>query len=103
MNRTKTTPKRAFTSPPRVKYEPPTLDEAIVAARGLTEDLEQQVEIAAGLMGLPPDEVRPRLLATPPERPAPRIIPTPSARTGVSRAVVVERKPSWTLRRERSA
>jgi len=29
----------------RVKHEPPTLDDAIFAARGLTDNLQQQVEI----------------------------------------------------------
>ena len=46
----------------RVKSEPPTLDDAIFAARGLTDNVQQQVEIAASLMGLPEDEVRPAVL-----------------------------------------
>ena len=46
----------------RVKHEPPTLDDAIFAARGLTDNVQQQVEIAASLIGLPPDEVRPAVL-----------------------------------------
>ena len=36
--------------PRRVRHDPPTLDEAIFAARGLTDDIEQQIDIAAGLM-----------------------------------------------------
>ena len=36
----------------RVRHDPPTLEEAIAAARDLTDDLEQQAEIAAGLMDL---------------------------------------------------
>ena len=53
--------------PVRVRKEPPTLKEAIAAAQGLTNELgEQQVEIAAGLMGLTADEVRPSVLAAPP-------------------------------------
>src|SRR5918912_1121207 len=43
----------------RVRREPPTLDEAIAAAQGLSDDLEQQVAIAAGLIGMTEDEVRP--------------------------------------------
>ena len=39
--------------PRRVRHDPPTLEEAIFAARGLTDDLEEQVAIAAGLMELP--------------------------------------------------
>jgi hypothetical protein len=46
----------------RVKNEPPTLEDAIFAARGLTDNLQQQVEIAASLIGLPPDEVRAAVL-----------------------------------------
>ena len=33
--------------PRRVRNDPPTLEEAIFAARGLTEDVQEQVEIAA--------------------------------------------------------
>ena len=43
--------------PRRVKHDPPTLEEAIFAARGLTDDVDAQVEIAAGLMDAEPDEV----------------------------------------------
>jgi hypothetical protein len=46
----------------RVKHEPPTLEDAIFAARGLTDDFQQQVEVAASLMGKPEDEVRAALL-----------------------------------------
>ena len=40
--------------------------EAVAAAQALTPDLEQQVDITAGLMGLTPDEARPFVLAAPP-------------------------------------
>src|SRR5215475_4462592 len=43
--------------PRRVRRDPPTLDEAIFAAVGITDDQEQQAEIAAALMGLPFDDV----------------------------------------------
>lgn len=49
--------------PIRVRREPPTLDEAVAAARDLADELEHQVEIAAGLIGLPADEVRPHVEA----------------------------------------
>ena len=52
--------------PVRVRKEPPTLEEAIVAAQGLTDEVGEQVEIAAGLMGLTADEVRPSVLSAPP-------------------------------------
>ena len=43
--------------PRRVRRDPPTLDEAIFAAVGITDDHEQQAEIAAALMGMPYDTV----------------------------------------------
>ena len=43
--------------PRRVRRDPPTLDEAIFAAIGITDDQQQQAEIATALMGLPFDEV----------------------------------------------
>ena len=44
--------------PRRVRHDPPTLDEAIFAAVGITDDQEAQAEIAAALMGMPFDTVR---------------------------------------------
>jgi pyruvate/2-oxoglutarate/acetoin dehydrogenase E1 component len=41
----------------RVRRDPPTLEEAIFAAVGITDDQQQQAEIAAALMGLPYEEV----------------------------------------------
>src|SRR5947208_17042827 len=42
----------------RVRRDPPTLDEAIFAAIGITDDREAQAEIAASLMGLPIESVQ---------------------------------------------
>jgi hypothetical protein len=81
--------------PIRVRREPPTVDEAIVAAQGLTDEVEQQVEIAAELMGLPHDEVRPLVQAAS-VRPKDRlgserlVVQGPSQRA--TRVVVVERR-----------
>ena len=41
----------------RVRRDPPTLEEAIFAAVGITDDQEAQAEIASALMGLPYEEV----------------------------------------------
>src|SRR3954454_7893467 len=89
-------PKSPRVLPPiRVRQEPPTVEEAIVAAQALTPDLEQQVEIAAGLMGLSAEAVRPCVLKAPP------LISSPStgSRRGYSSTgmrpvgpVVVERR-----------
>ena len=45
----------------RVREEMPTLAEAITAAQGLTDDLDEQADFAAALMGLPRDQVRAEL------------------------------------------
>src|SRR5256885_14946164 len=42
----------------RVRRDPPTLEEAIFAAVGITDDQEAQAEIAAALMGLPIEQVQ---------------------------------------------
>ena len=89
--------------PRRVRHDPPTLAEAIAAARGLTDDVTQQVEIAAALMDLPPDEVRPEVLKAAAAATAMRKEVTEIAyvgRSGAPRTVVVERKPSRRLMRK---
>jgi hypothetical protein len=48
----------------RTRNDPPVLDEAITAARYLTDRIEDQIEIAAQLMGLPEDEVRLEVMNT---------------------------------------
>ena len=76
----------------RVRRDPPTLDEAIFAAIGITDDVEQQADIAASLMGMPYDtvlaevkkqsRVNARTTAT-------RVI---AGEQGAQRSVVVERR-----------
>jgi hypothetical protein len=76
----------------RVRHDPPTLEEAIFAAVGITDDQEQQAEIAAALMGMPLDVVQAevkkqarsniRLSAT-------RVI---AGEQGAQRSIVVERR-----------
>jgi hypothetical protein len=80
--------------PRRVRNDPPTLAEAIAAARGLTDDVKQQVEIAASLMDLSPDEVRPEVLkaAAATRKDVSEVAYV--GRSGAPRTVVVERKPS---------
>ncbi len=56
------TPKKTDPAKRRTRCEPPTLQEAIVAAQGLADDIESQVAIAAQLMGLPESEVRKAVL-----------------------------------------
>ena len=77
----------------RVRYDPPTLKEAIIAAQGLTDELQQQAEIAASLMDLPVEQVRTELLKMAPSRNSAQIV-TSSGREGAKRTVIVETKPS---------
>jgi hypothetical protein len=77
------------------RVEPPVLEEAIVAAQGLTDDIESQIEIASQLMGMPEDEVRPVVLkaSVPTRRPvqlSERI--SMHERSEGPKVVVVERK-----------
>ena len=75
----------------RVRRDPPTLDEAIFAAIGITDNQNEQAEIAASLMGLPIESViaevkkAGRLSA----RSSTRVI---AGEQGAQRSVVVERR-----------
>ena len=46
----------------RVRNEAPTLAEAVAAAQGLSNEIDEQAEIASLLIGLPIDQVRAELL-----------------------------------------
>ncbi|MFF8800815.1 MULTISPECIES: hypothetical protein [unclassified Methylobacterium] len=95
--------------PIRVRREPPTITEAVTAAQDLADDVEQQVEIAAGLIGLSPDEVRPHVVAAakaaaarPAHRPQEhRILAPSSPNRAPPRTVVVERRSRPTVVIER--
>ena len=77
--------------PRRVRRDPPTLEEAIFAAIGITDDQAAQAEIAASLMGVPVESVQAdvrkagRLSA----RSQTRVI---TGEQGAQRSVVVERR-----------
>lgn len=75
----------------RVRRDPPTLEEAIVAAQGLSDQLNEQIEIAAGFMDLPVEAVRAEILKSTSPRRAARVLTTKS-REGAGRTVIVERK-----------
>ncbi|WP_448951090.1 hypothetical protein [Labrys neptuniae] len=76
----------------RVKQAPPTIEEALFAAECLSDDFDQQVEIAASLLGVGVDDVR--AVAKRSVKPAERRLSLPiaaSSRKAVApRAVVVE-------------
>jgi hypothetical protein len=77
--------------PRRVRRDPPTLDEAIFAAIGITDDQNEQAEIAASLMGLPLESVQAevRKFARSSARSSTRVI---AGEQGAQRSVVVERR-----------
>ena len=76
----------------RVRRDPPTLEEAIFAAVGITDDQDAQAEIAASLMGLPIEAVQAE--AKKAARPVlgrsiTRVI---AGEQGAQRSIVVERR-----------
>jgi hypothetical protein len=77
--------------PRRVRHDPPTLEEAIFAAAGITDDQNEQAEIAASLMGLPLEAVTAEVkkAARVQARSATRVI---AGEQGAQRSVVVERR-----------
>jgi hypothetical protein len=77
--------------PRRVRLDPPTVEDAVLAAQGLTDDVEGQVEIVASLMPVSAQEARRTVLKMKRSGDDSRV--TIPGRNGASRAVVVERKP----------
>ena len=75
----------------RVRRDPPTLDEAIFAAIGITDDVEAQAEIAASLMGMPIETVlvEVKKIARSSARSTTRVI---AGEQGAQRSIVVERR-----------
>jgi hypothetical protein len=80
--------------PRRVRHEPPTLAEAIAAARDITDEHEAQIDIAASLMDVPREQVAAELATLAPQAKVASTLAFTTTRTGMQRAVVVERKPS---------
>ena len=79
--------------PRRVRRDPPTLEEAIFAAAGITEDQDAQAEIAAALMGMLLDvvqaEVKKQNRVAARSGAVTRVI---AGEQGAQRSVVVERR-----------
>ena len=80
--------------PRRVRHEAPTLEEAIVAAQGLSDEIDEQAEIAASLMGVPRDQVRAELLKLAPPKSTRSVLRSVAFAGPASapRVVTVERK-----------
>ena len=73
----------------RVRHDPPTVEEAVQAAQGLTDELSEQIEIVASLMEVSADEARSAVLRLGQRKDVSRF--TIAGRSGSPRAVVVER------------
>jgi hypothetical protein len=78
----------------RVRREPPTIEEALIAAEAMAQDAEARAEIAAQLMGMPIDEVRVLI-----QRQQAQTRGRATLVNGRSRAVVVEYKRPRTMAR----
>ena len=74
----------------RVRRDPPTVEEAVQAAQGLTEELSEQIGIVASLMDVSIDEARGAVLRMGQRKDVNRL--TIVGRAGSPRAVVVERR-----------
>jgi hypothetical protein len=74
----------------RVRRDPPTVEDAVLAAQGLTEDLDGQIEIVASLMQVSVEEARVAILKMGQRKDVSRV--TVAGRSGMPRAVVVERR-----------
>jgi hypothetical protein len=83
-----------------IRFEPPTLDEAIFAAQGLADDVKGQTEIAAMLIGLPENEVRAAVLSAvrPAARAPGRLSASPRSTAGRQVVVVERRAPRMIMR-----
>ena len=80
--------------PRRVRHDPPTIAEAIAAARDIADDRDAQIEVAASLMGVSREQVAAELAKLAPQPKVSSTVAFTTTRTGMQRAVVVERKPS---------
>ena len=74
----------------RVRVDLPTVEDAVLAAQGLTGDVEEQVDIVVSLMPVSAQEARRAVLRMKRSGDDSRV--TIPGRTGTLRAVVVERK-----------
>jgi len=84
----------------RVRRDPPTLEEAVLAAQGLTDELSEQVEIVVSLMQVSAEEARGAVLRMGQRKDVGRV--TIAGRAGSPRAVVVERRAPRRPLRSRS-
>ncbi len=80
----------------RVRRDPPTIEEAVLAAQGMTDQVSEQTEIVASLMQISADEARGAVLRLVQPKNVGRLTitsrPSRPGQTATPRAVVVERR-----------
>lgn len=76
----------------RVRRDPPTVEDAVLAAQGLSDDIDSQIEIVMSLMPVSAEMARGAVLRMGQRKDKSRL--TIAGRGGAARAVVVERRPS---------
>jgi hypothetical protein len=76
----------------RVRRDPPTIEEAVLAAQGLTDELKERIEIVASLMEVPVEEARSAVLRMGQGKDVNRVTITAGHHGRAGRAVVVERR-----------
>ena len=76
----------------RVRRDPPTVEDAVLAAQGLSGDVDAQIEIVMSLMDVSAEAARRAVLKMGQRKETDRF--TIAGRAGATRAVVVERRPS---------
>ncbi|HEX4408589.1 MAG TPA: hypothetical protein VH206_07445 [Xanthobacteraceae bacterium] len=82
----------------RVRRDPPTIDDAVLAAQGLADDVDGQVEIVMSLMTVTTEEARSAVLRLAQRKDTSHL--TVAGRAGTARTVVVERRaPRRTIAR----
>jgi hypothetical protein len=75
----------------RVRRDPPTIEDAVLAAQGLSDELDAQVDIVMSLMQVSAEEARGAILRMgQPRKEANHLMV--AGRAGVPRTVVVERR-----------
>lgn len=77
----------------RVRRDPPTVEDAVLAAQGLSDEIDAQVEIVMSLMPVSAEAARGAVLKMG-QRNKETSRVTVAGRAGMTRAVVVERRPS---------
>ena len=76
----------------RVRRDPPTLEDAVLAAQGLSDEVDAQIDIVMSLMPVTAEAARGAVLKMGQRKETGRF--TIAGRSGAPRAVLVERRPS---------